>query len=168
MRRLLSATETLAALSLLLIALLTAGNVALRYAFSMQIPDWFDGTQMLQGIAMFWGIALATYYGTHIGEVRRVLSNTIDTLTFEAPVLGPLPLPLALLAVGPGSDHVAVRPEQDGPRSSAGPSSGSGRPGSDPGCRRPAPPPRARAALPPCPGRGNSRASCGSPCRRRT
>lgn len=66
MRRLLSATETLAALSLLLIALLTAGNVALRYAFSMQIPDWFDGARMLQGIALFWGIALATYYGSHI------------------------------------------------------------------------------------------------------
>ncbi len=67
MKRLLSAVETTAAVFLLLIALLTAGNVALRYAFSMQIPDWFDGTQMLQGIAMFWGIALATYYGTHIG-----------------------------------------------------------------------------------------------------
>ncbi|WP_382323519.1 hypothetical protein ACFJI0_04035 [Hydrogenophaga sp. UC242_53] len=58
MKRLFSAIETVAALFLLLIALLTAGNVLLRYAFSMQIPDWFDGTQMLQGIAMFWGIAL--------------------------------------------------------------------------------------------------------------
>ena len=67
MKRLFSAIETVAALFLLLIALLTAGNVLLRYAFSVQIPDWFDGTQMLQGIAMFWGIALATYYGTHIG-----------------------------------------------------------------------------------------------------
>jgi TRAP-type C4-dicarboxylate transport system permease small subunit len=67
MRRILSAIESVAAMFLLLIALLTAGNVLLRYAFSMQIPDWFDGTQMLQGIAMFWGIALATYYGTHIG-----------------------------------------------------------------------------------------------------
>lgn len=67
MRRLLSAIETVAALMLLLIAALTAGNVLLRYVFSTQIPDWFDGTQLLQGIAMFWGIALATYYGTHIG-----------------------------------------------------------------------------------------------------
>ncbi|QHE77418.1 TRAP transporter small permease [Hydrogenophaga sp. PBL-H3] len=66
MKRVFSAIETMAALSLLLIAVLTAGNVLLRYAFSMQIPDWFDGSQMLQGIAMFWGIALATYYGTHI------------------------------------------------------------------------------------------------------
>ncbi|MBX3608717.1 MAG: TRAP transporter small permease [Hydrogenophaga sp.] len=66
MRRLLSTVETLAALSLLVIALLTATNVAVRYAFGWQIPDWFDGTQMLLGIAMFWGIALATWYGTHI------------------------------------------------------------------------------------------------------
>ncbi len=67
MKRLFSAIETVAALFLLLIALITTANVLLRYAFSIQIPDWFDGTQMMQGIAMFWGIALATYYGTHIG-----------------------------------------------------------------------------------------------------
>ncbi len=67
MKRLFSAIETMAALTLLLVAVLTAGNVLVRYAFSTQIPDWFDGSQMLQGIAMFWGIALATYYGTHIG-----------------------------------------------------------------------------------------------------
>ena len=66
MKRLLSAVETLAALSLLVIALLTAGNVLVRYALGWQIPDWFDGTQMLLGIAMFWGIALATWYGNHI------------------------------------------------------------------------------------------------------
>jgi len=66
MRRLLSAVETLAALSLLVIALVTAGNVLVRYTLGWQIPDWFDGTQMLLGIAMFWGIALATWYGNHI------------------------------------------------------------------------------------------------------
>lgn len=66
MKRLLSAVETLAALSLLVIALLTAGNVLVRYTLGWQIPDWFDGTQMVLGIAMFWGIALATWYGNHI------------------------------------------------------------------------------------------------------
>lgn len=66
MKRLLSAVETLAALSLLVIALVTAGNVLVRYTLGWQIPDWFDGTQMLLGIAMFWGIALATWYGNHI------------------------------------------------------------------------------------------------------
>lgn len=66
MKRLLAATETVAALLLLCIALLTAGNVLLRDVFSIQIPDWFDGSKLLQGIALFWGFALATYYGSHI------------------------------------------------------------------------------------------------------
>jgi TRAP-type C4-dicarboxylate transport system permease small subunit len=66
MKRLLAATETVAALFLLLIALLTAGNVLLRDLLSIQIPDWFDVSKLLQGIALFWGFALATYYGSHI------------------------------------------------------------------------------------------------------
>lgn len=98
MKRLLSVVETMAALSMLLIAVLTAGNVLLRYTFSMQIPDWFDGSQMLQGIAMFWGIALATYYGTHIcvdllwehlkppGRRWLDLLATAVTLAFLAPM----------------------------------------------------------------------------------
>lgn len=98
MKRVLSAIETMAALSLLLIAVLTAGNVLLRYAFSIQIPDWFDGSRMLQGIALFWGIALATYYGTHIcvdllwehlktpGRRWLDLVATAVTLAFLAPM----------------------------------------------------------------------------------
>ena len=66
MPRFLSAVETTAAVFLLLIALLTAGNVMLRDLLGIQIPDWFDGTKMLQAIALFWGIALATWHGTHI------------------------------------------------------------------------------------------------------
>lgn len=66
MKRLLSATELVAAFFLLAIAVLTAGNVLLRDLFAIQIPDWFDGARMLQGIALFWGVALATYYGSHI------------------------------------------------------------------------------------------------------
>ena len=66
MKRLLAATETVAALLLLLIALLTAGNVVLRDVLSIQIPDWFDASKLLQGMALFWGFALATYYGSHI------------------------------------------------------------------------------------------------------
>lgn len=98
MKRLLSAIETMAALSLLLIAVLTAGNVLLRYAFSVQIPDWFDGSRMLQGIALFWGIALATYYGTHIcvdllwealqpaGQRRVDMIGTAVTAAFLMPM----------------------------------------------------------------------------------
>ncbi len=66
MRRVLAAIETLAAVFLLLIALLTAANVGLRDLFAVQVPDWFDGSKLLMGIALFWGIALATYHGSHI------------------------------------------------------------------------------------------------------
>ena len=66
MKRLLAATETVAALFLLLIAVVTAANVALRDLLSVQIPDWFDGTKMLMSIALFWGIAVTTYHGSHI------------------------------------------------------------------------------------------------------
>jgi len=66
MKKVLALTETLAAVFLLLIALLTAGNVLMRDLFSVQIPDWFDGSKLMQGIALFWGFAVATYYGSHI------------------------------------------------------------------------------------------------------
>ncbi|MBC7833003.1 MAG: TRAP transporter small permease subunit [Hyphomicrobium sp.] len=65
MRRLLAATETVAAFFLLAIALLTAGNVTLR-TVGQQLPDWFDLSRMLLGIAMFWGMSLAVWRGSHI------------------------------------------------------------------------------------------------------
>lgn len=67
MKRLLVLTENIAAFFLLAIASLTAGNVLVRDLFSAQIPDWFDGTKLLQAIAIFWGIAIATWRGGHIG-----------------------------------------------------------------------------------------------------
>jgi TRAP-type C4-dicarboxylate transport system permease small subunit len=33
---------------------------------SFQIPDWFDLSRQLQAIALFWGIAIATYRAGHI------------------------------------------------------------------------------------------------------
>lgn len=98
MKRLLTATETVAAFFLLLISLLTAGNVLLRDLLSVQIPDWFDGSRMLLGIALFWGVALATFYGSHIcvdalwehlqPRARRVLDivATLVTLAFLLPL----------------------------------------------------------------------------------
>ena len=92
MKRLLAATETVAAFFLLAIALLTAINVGLRGLFSIQVPDWFDGTKMLLGIALFWGIAVATYHGSHIAvdilwehlraPGRRVLDAVAALFTF--------------------------------------------------------------------------------------
>jgi TRAP-type C4-dicarboxylate transport system permease small subunit len=92
MNRFLQASETLAALFLLLIATLVASNVALRYLFSIQIPDWFDLTRQLQAIALFWGIAVATYRAGHIcvdivwehlGPAgRRLLDLAATVITF--------------------------------------------------------------------------------------
>ncbi len=98
MRRVLAAIETVAAVFLLAIALLTAGNVALRDLLSVQIPDWFDGSKYLMGIALFWGIALASYHASHIcvdivwehlgPRGRRWLDVTAGciTLAFLAPM----------------------------------------------------------------------------------
>jgi hypothetical protein len=65
-KRLLTAVETIAAFFLLAIALLTFANVAVRDLFSVQIPDWFDFSKLMQVIAVFWGIALTTFAGRHI------------------------------------------------------------------------------------------------------
>lgn len=98
MKRLLATTENVAAFFLLLIALLTAGNVVLRDLLGIQIPDWFDGSKQLQGIALFWGIALATWRGSHIcvdlvwehlqrsGRRALDLIATLITLLFLAPM----------------------------------------------------------------------------------
>lgn len=98
MKRVLAATETVAAFFLLLIALLTGGNVLLRDLLSVQIPDWYDGSRMIQGIALFWGVALATYYGSHIcvdllwehlqckGRRWLDIAATLIVLAFLAPM----------------------------------------------------------------------------------
>ncbi|HNT38462.1 MAG TPA: TRAP transporter small permease [Rubrivivax sp.] len=98
MKRTLVVFETIAALFLLAIPLLTFGNVALRESLGLQIPDWFDLSKQLQAIAMFWGIALATWRGGHICvDVlwehctrpwrRRIdLVATLLTLAFLAPM----------------------------------------------------------------------------------
>ncbi|MGP1679113.1 MAG: TRAP transporter small permease [Burkholderiales bacterium] len=64
--KILAFTESVAALFLLLVAALTFFNVCVRYLFHTQIPDWFDLSKQLQAIAIMWGIALATYRGSHI------------------------------------------------------------------------------------------------------
>lgn len=64
--KVLAITEAVAALFLLLVAALTFFNVCIRYMFDTQIPDWFDLSKQFQAIAILWGIALATYRGSHI------------------------------------------------------------------------------------------------------
>lgn len=58
--------ERAAGLSLALVALLIFLSVLLRYVFSINLPDAFDLSQYLQGVAIMWGLAVATYRGGHI------------------------------------------------------------------------------------------------------
>ena len=58
--------ERIAGIFLGIVALLIFLSVVLRYAFSLNLPDAFDLSQNLQGIAIMWGLAVATYRGGHI------------------------------------------------------------------------------------------------------
>jgi TRAP-type C4-dicarboxylate transport system permease small subunit len=58
--------ERVAGLFLALVALLIFLSVVLRYVFATNLPDAFDLSQYLQGIAIMWGLAVATYRGGHI------------------------------------------------------------------------------------------------------
>lgn len=60
------ATERVAGVFLLAVALLTFATVILRKFFDTAIPDWYDFSRLAQGIAILWGIACACYRGTHI------------------------------------------------------------------------------------------------------
>lgn len=66
LNKVLAFTESVAAFFLLLVAGLTFFNVCVRYLLDTQIPDWFDLSKQFQAIAILWGIALATYRGSHI------------------------------------------------------------------------------------------------------
>jgi TRAP-type transport system small permease protein len=64
--RLVSAIEKTGGLFLLAVAVMTFVMVILRKFFDTSIPDWFDFSRLLQGIAILWGIAAACYRGGHI------------------------------------------------------------------------------------------------------
>jgi len=58
--------ERVAGTSLAAVALLVFFSVILRDLFSVNLPDNFDFSRYLQGIAIFWGLAVATYRNGHI------------------------------------------------------------------------------------------------------
>lgn len=58
--------ERIAGLFLALVALLIFSSVVLRYCCSVNLPDAFDLSQYFQGIAIMWGLAVATWRGGHI------------------------------------------------------------------------------------------------------
>ena len=72
MERFITVVERTAGVFLGLVALLTFCEAVLRYTISGHIPDGFFFGQMLQGIAICWGIATATYADRHV---------TVDVIT---------------------------------------------------------------------------------------
>lgn len=64
--RIVASIEKIGGLFLLAVALLTFVMVILRKFFDTAIPDWFDFSRLMQGIAILWGIAAACYRGGHI------------------------------------------------------------------------------------------------------
>ena len=61
-----TAIEKIAGLFLLAVAVLTFVMVILRKFFDTAIPDWYDFSRLVQGVAILWGIGCACYHGTHI------------------------------------------------------------------------------------------------------
>ena len=66
MNNLVTVIERVAGYFIGLVAILTFSEAVMRYVFVMHIPDVFVIGQMLQGIAICWGIATAAYADRHI------------------------------------------------------------------------------------------------------
>jgi TRAP-type C4-dicarboxylate transport system permease small subunit len=64
--RTVTAVELCAAAFLAGVTVLTFVSVVMRYLFVAPIPDDFDLTRLLLGVAIFWGIACACWRGGHI------------------------------------------------------------------------------------------------------
>ena len=59
-------TEKAAGLFLAAIAFITFMSVVVRALFGIGIPDGFDVSRLMLAVAMFWGIAAASYRNEHI------------------------------------------------------------------------------------------------------
>lgn len=66
MNTLISIVEKIAGYFIAALAAITVAEAVLRYAFNSHIPDGFIIGQTLQGVAICWGIATATYADRHI------------------------------------------------------------------------------------------------------
>lgn len=66
MSRILNAIEAIAGLALAAVAVLIFTTAVLRYVFAVNLPDGFDFARYLQGIAIVWGLSVATWRGSHI------------------------------------------------------------------------------------------------------
>lgn len=59
-------TERAAGIFLAAIVALTFVSILLRAFLNMTIPDWFDLSRLMLGVAIFWGIATTSYRDEHI------------------------------------------------------------------------------------------------------
>ncbi len=66
MERVVVLVERAAGVFLASVALLIFTSVVARDLVGVDVPDSFDFSRYLQGIAIFWGIAVATYRNAHI------------------------------------------------------------------------------------------------------
>jgi TRAP-type C4-dicarboxylate transport system permease small subunit len=66
MDRLVYVVERIAACFLGLVVVLTVSTIVLRATIGWQIPDWYLFACIAQAIAIFWGLAPATYSNNHI------------------------------------------------------------------------------------------------------
>lgn len=66
MNRVITTIENTAGYCIGFLAILTFVEAVLRYGFSSHIPDAFVFGKVMQGIAICWGIATATYADRHI------------------------------------------------------------------------------------------------------
>lgn len=66
MERIATFIERTAGVFLASVALLIFASVIARDLIGIDVPDSFDFSRYLQGIAIFWGIAVTTYRNAHI------------------------------------------------------------------------------------------------------
>ncbi len=66
MNKIVETIDKIAGYAIGILALITFSEAILRYAFAKNIPDGFVLGQMMQGIAICWGIATANYSDRHI------------------------------------------------------------------------------------------------------
>jgi TRAP-type C4-dicarboxylate transport system permease small subunit len=64
--RFIDAIERAAGLFLAAIVALVFVSVVLRGVFRTTIPDWYDASRLMLGVAIFWGIAATSYRNGHI------------------------------------------------------------------------------------------------------
>ena len=76
MDRIITTIEKVAGYAIGFLAIITFSEAILRYVFSSHIPDGFVLGQMMQGIAICWGIATATYADRQITVDLLYLAGT--------------------------------------------------------------------------------------------